>query len=61
MEMLGVREIRRGFIMACKRFDLLKYNIKFRMKRGEFYDFEHDMKTHYKSTRIMNLLDFKRR
>ena len=58
MEMLGVREMRRGIIMARKRWDLFKYNVKFRKERGQLYDFEHDVKTHYLNHRVMNLIDF---
>ena len=61
MDMLGVREIRRGLIMARKRIDLFKYNVKYRMQRGQLYDLSDDVETRASNHRIMNLLDFKRR
>ena len=43
--MFGVREVRRGLIMSKKRFDLFKYNVKYRFQRGQMYDLEHDVRS----------------
>ena len=58
MLMRSVREIRRGAILAKKRFDLLKYNFKFKAQRGGFYDIQHDIEG-LRSHKQMNILDLK--
>ena len=59
--MRGVQELRRGLIMAQKRYELLKYNIKYRMERGHFYDMEADLATLQSNHRSLNLLDLGRK
>jgi hypothetical protein len=56
--MRSIKEIRRGLIMAQKRFSLFKYNIKFRMERGAFYDIGHDIEG-LKKEKSLNILDLK--
>ena len=34
--------MRRGLIMAQKRWDLFKYNLKYKFNRGQAYDLESD-------------------
>ena len=41
--MIAVREMRRGLIMTKKRLDLFKYNVKYRLKRGQMYDMRQDL------------------
>lgn len=54
----SVREVRRGAILAKKRFDLLKYNLKFKLQRGGLYDIQQDIEG-LRSHKTMNILDLK--
>jgi hypothetical protein len=56
--MRSVLEIRRGAILAKKRLDLFKYNMKFRVMRGSVYDIQHDIEG-LRSHKSMNILDLK--
>ena len=38
-----IRDFRRNLIKFQKKFNLFKYNIDFRRKRGQFYDINHDL------------------
>ena len=38
-----VRDLKRNLIKFQKKFDLLKYNVDFRIKRGQIYDIQHDL------------------
>ena len=42
--------------MARKRFDLFKYNVKFRIQRGALYDLQHDIEGLQKE-KSLNILD----
>lgn len=53
-----VKFIRRGVINSRKRFNLFKYNINYKMERGQFYDLEHDIKSLNTQIRSINLFDF---
>ena len=43
--------------MARKRFDLFKYNLMFRVKRGQAYDINQDINVLQKTTKVMNIMD----
>lgn len=43
--------------MASKRLSLLKYNVQFRLKRGQFYDPAHDAHSNENNYKVLNVLD----
>lgn len=38
-----IRDFRRNLIRFQKKYNLFKYNVDFRIKRGQIYDIQHDL------------------
>ena len=50
--------IRRKFIVGRKRFEFLKYSVRYKMGRGNLYDLNDDVNNLRTMSRSINLLDF---